>query len=89
MTKAKNTKQRSRPGSLGEVYDMLDAAFPQYRTRFGGLDVYTLAGNLDMQPQSVYRWFNKETIPADRVKTLVRLSKGRLTEEKLIPFVIK
>lgn len=95
-----DTKTRSKPGSLGDVYDLLDAAFPGHRTRLGFLSVELLANDLEISNQALHGWFRRERIPAGKVPKLIELStpekskKGekpvpRLTIEKLTPYVFK
>ncbi len=88
MTKTKlaSAKKRSRPGSLGELYDLLDWAFHLHRTRLGNLNVRELSEELEVSTQAMYRWFNSERLPAKQVRKVVELSKGRLSLEKLAPF---
>jgi hypothetical protein len=88
MTKTKQVqiKKRSRPGSLGELYDLMDSAFHLHRTRLGNLNVRELSEDLEVSVQAMYRWFQAERLPAKQVRKVVELSKGRLTLEKLAPF---
>ena len=88
MTKEKPSvmKKRSRPGSLGALFDVIDEAFPTYRTRLGQLDIRNLSIAIGISHQAMYRWFNNDRLPARNMKTLISLSKGRLSIEKLAPF---
>lgn len=88
-TKNKETVERSRPGSLGRLYDLLDESFPGHRTRLGFLSVNQLAKDLGVTPQALYKSFGAETIHARYVRPLMNLSKGRLTLEKIAPFVFE
>lgn len=94
MEEKQITKERSRPGSLGDLYDVLDDALPGYRTDLGHLSVRKLANALGVSTQAVYKWFNKEALPKDKVNPLIELSgsgsrsKG-LTLDDLVPFVFK
>lgn len=82
------TQSEMKPGSLGELYDVLDRAFPAYRTRRGFLNVNELSLALGTTSQNMYKWFKKEKVPAKYVKPLLTLSKERMTLDKLLPFVI-
>lgn len=81
--------ERSKPGSLGALYDVLDAAFPGHRTRLGFLSVRRLAGEIDVSCQAVYKWFSTDTLPADKAKALIDISDDRLKIKDLACFVIK
>lgn len=93
MADKHTTKGRSRPGSLGALYDVLDEAFPGYRTQLGHLSVRQLAIELGVSTQAVYKWFDKESLARNKVKPLIDLSKKHdgkdLTIEDLAPFVFK
>lgn len=79
----------SRPGSLGELYDVLEAAFPDLRTDKGELKVYALADHLGCKPQVCYKWFEKDKLTPERAQDIVKKSNGRLTLKKLERFVFK
>lgn len=87
MTKTVREKTRSRPGSLGELYDLLDTAFPTYRTRLGFLNVKSLGEDIEISSQAIYRWFAEDRVPARNVQKLIKLSRGRLNIEMLEPFL--
>jgi hypothetical protein len=48
----------------------------------------TLAPALGVSYQYVYRWIEGNRLPAKFVKPLLEISKGRVTQEELIVFVI-
>lgn len=79
--------ERSRPGSLGKLYDLLDAHFPAHRTRLGQLNIRVLSKELGLSTQAMYRWFSSDRLPARKLAVLIELSEGRLTYEKLAPYL--
>lgn len=79
--------ERSRPGSLGSLYDVLDTAFPAYRTRLGFLNVKELADDLDATPQALYKWFKQDKVPVKKVRKLTELGGKRLPMKALEPFI--
>lgn len=94
MNDTQTNKERSRPGSLGDLYDVIDEAFPGYRTELGHLSVRELAAALGVSTQAVYKWFAKDSLSAKKVKPLIELSKTQdgarnLTIDDLMPFVFK
>ena len=78
----------------GKLYDLLLKTFAEY-VEDGRLNVGKLSENLvkpngqtGMHKFTVYKWLQEDRIPkASSAESLVKLSEGRLTVEKLVPFL--
>lgn len=77
----------SHTRSLGKLWDLLFAKFPEHRTVQGILDVRRLAADIGRSHTALYRVVNKNQLNPPQAVALIELSKGRLTHEDLKPFV--
>lgn len=98
--KNKNTRARPprantyAPYQGSELYALLDEALPQFRNRFGFLNLATLADAFSISKQAINGWFRRERIPPSRVDELIELSRDEngiasLSIKKLRPFIFK
>lgn len=89
QTDAAQAVEDRRPGSLGDLHDLLDEKMPHIRTRLGFFSVEKLASKLAVSPQAIYNWFSREKVPANRVEDLIKISRDKLTYDDIRPFVFK
>lgn len=87
MAKSRKPIQRRARGELGELYKVLEKAFPLHLDKYGYLDLQFLAAELGIRKQSIYKWLGNDRVPAKRVNSLVALSKGKLSIKTLEPFI--
>jgi hypothetical protein len=70
------------------LYHVLYAALPDYRTPNRFLDVRKLATEIGVSHEGFYKWLRADRLPARRVKSLVELSGGKLTDGILVKYVM-
>lgn len=70
--------------------DLIERHFPQYDDE-GRVRRFSPAkfavGLMDVSPQTVFTWFERDSLPTNRAKKLVELSNGSLTLEDLLPYL--
>lgn len=74
--------------SQGPLYELLDSKLLRLRTKQGFLDTNELAGIVGTTRQYVYKRFAQCVVPPKWVVPLIEASRGRLTLEEILPFVI-
>lgn len=62
---------------LGKLHKLLAKGLPDLVTEAGIFDVERLAKHFGISFQAVYKWFEREQIPAKRVMPVVLLSKNQ------------
>jgi len=82
-TKPPTIRRLSDKGPLQEL--LLEICPPN---KDGIKSITILAKALKLSSWAIYRWIDTNRIPPARVKMLVKVAKGRVTQEKIIPFVI-
>lgn len=82
----KKTPKISRHQELGGLQDLLLKACPPDDK--GRVSIPHLAGKLNLSSTSVYNWIAANRVPSRRVKSLVKLSKGRITLEEVLPYTL-
>ena len=87
MEESKKGATRRPRGQLGDLYKLLEKSFPTYLDRDGHLDLTMLGSDLGIRKQAIYKWTQKDKVPAKRVSDLIELSDGRLTVRDLEPFL--
>lgn len=60
---------------LGQLHDMLFTGLPDYRGK-RGFNARKLAKDMQVSYQAIYKWFERETIPANRVQRVIELSES-------------
>lgn len=78
-----NTLKRK---NLGALHTLLLRACPPDKE--GNVSIPMLAECLDMSAQGVYRWLDNKRIPQSKVRPLLAVAGGRVTESELLPFVL-
>ena len=71
----------------GELYQITCWGFPRYKGATGRLDVKRLAEDMGISYQMLYRYFRQDRIRVGSAKTLVNLSKGRLSLADFLEFL--
>lgn len=73
---------------LGELHALLLKACPPNDK--GLVSIPILANKLGVSHQTVYdRWLKSNWLPADRVADILEIGEGRVTQEQLLPFVLR
>jgi hypothetical protein len=72
----------------GTLYALLYDALPDYRTVRGALDVRKLAEKLGKSHEGVYKWLRTDRIPPRAASIIIELSGGRITNGKMIKFIL-
>lgn len=85
MTKTKTTTIR-RLSDKGPLQDLLLEICPPDKD--GMKSITVLAAAMTLSSWAVYRWIKTNRIPPQQVKRLVKLSKGLVPVERILPFVI-
>lgn len=65
---------------------LLEACPP---SKEGVKSITVLAEKMNLSSQTIYNWISKGRIPQDRVNSIVKLARGRVTLEMIIPFVVR
>lgn len=78
---------RKKAWQDGELYKLLDAAFPDVRNSYGKLDVKALAAKLECTPEAAYKWLRSGKLTPKALKDIVRIADGRIAREDLATFV--
>lgn len=81
-------KKSGEPTNSEKLQALLDEAFPQFRNKNGDLSIFKLGMKFEVPPQTVYQWIRRGRVPPARAKKLIEISRGRLTLEKLEPFLL-
>lgn len=84
-TKKQPTIRRLSQG--GPLHDLLLEICPPNKE--GVKSITVLAEKMGLSSQAVYGWIDNGRIPASRAKKLTELSKGRVTLEKIVKFVVR
>lgn len=79
-------KPASKYSDLGPLHDLLLQACPPDRR--GRRSIMILAEKLGVSFQNVYKWIEAGRIPPKRVMDIVKVSKGAVTKEALLQFVL-
>lgn len=79
-------KPASKYSDLGPLHDLLLRACPADRR--GRRSIMILADKLGVSYQNVYKWIESGRIPPKRVMDIVTVSKGSVTREELLDFVL-
>ena len=79
-------KPASKYSDLGPLQDLLLRACPADKS--GKRSIMILADKLNVSYQNVYKWIEAGRIPPKRVKDIVKISKGAVTFEELLEFVL-
>lgn len=77
----------SRLKDLGDLQGLLIRACPPDKFHFRSIPL--LAQALGISPQAIYKWIERDTVPAGWVRSLVELPGSELTLEDLTPYVFK
>ena len=77
-------------GHRSQLYRTLYLKLPnhrgdRHRMRLSGKKI---ADDLNVSYQTVYKWFDKDKLPAKHVKGLIALDGSKLSPEDLLEFVI-
>lgn len=72
---------------LGELQRLLLKCCPPDENNIRSIPV--LAEAMGMSAYAIYRWLERESVPPSRVKTLVELSDGDVTQDDFLKFVFK
>lgn len=84
-TKKQPTIRRLSEG--GPLHDLLLDICPPNKA--GVKSITVLAERMGLSSQAIYGWIDNERVPANRAKKLAELSKGRVTLEKIVKFVVR
>lgn len=84
-TKKPSTIRRLAEG--GPVHDLLLKVCPPNKQ--GVKSITVLAKTMKLSSQALYGWIANERIPASRAKALVKLSKGGVSLEEVVKYVVR
>lgn len=71
----------------GPIQNLLFEACPPNKA--GVKSIPVLAKAMGLSSQTVYYWIKKNRIPAAKAKALVKVSKGSVSLEMVVPFVVR